>query len=124
MSKHLVLGTDERDAKKQRDLWLKEHPGIKINRVHPPKRGPPPNLPTHFDSRKPLQVSILIEFALPEAAKYHNGGDITGQLNELHQLRVRVYKAELDLQKRAMSKRRPIARGVLGPRNRLVLRCR
>ena len=95
MSKYIVLGTDERDAEKQRDLWLKEHPGIKINRVHRPKREPPNPL-TRF------RVSILIDFALSEAAEYKLS-DIAEQFKELQQLRMRVYKAELDFHDRAMS---------------------
>jgi hypothetical protein len=123
VSKYIVLGTDECDAEKQRDLWLKEHPGIKINRIHRPKREPP-NLLTRFGSRKSLRVSILIDFALPEAAEYKKLSDIAEQqfkeLQQLHmelqQLRMQVYKAELDFYDRAMSNRRPMARGPFGPR--------
>jgi hypothetical protein len=75
MSECIVLGTDECDAEVQRDLWLKEHPGIKINRVHPQKRVPP-NLLTRFGSKKSLRVSILIDYELPEAAEYKEPIDI------------------------------------------------
>jgi len=54
MSEYIILGTDECDAEEQRALWLKEHPGIKINRVHPPKREPP-NLLTRFGSKNPFE---------------------------------------------------------------------
>jgi hypothetical protein len=97
MSECIVLGTDECDAEVQRDLWLKEHPGIKINRVHPPKREPP-NLLTRFGSKKSLRVSILIDYELPEAAEGANRHsiDIAERFKELQQLRIRVYTAELD----------------------------
>jgi hypothetical protein len=95
MSECIVLGTDECDAEVQRDLWLKEHPGIKINRVHPPKRESP-NLLTRFGSKKSLRVSILIDYELPEAAEYKEPIDIAERFKELQQLRIRVYKAELD----------------------------
>jgi hypothetical protein len=65
MSEYLILGVDERDAREQRDLWLEEHPGITINRVHPPKREPS-NLITRFGGKVP-RVSILIDYELPEA---------------------------------------------------------
>jgi len=54
MNEYIILGTDECDAEEQRALWLKEHPGIKINRVHPPKRKPP-NLLTRFGSKNPFE---------------------------------------------------------------------
>ena len=115
MSKYIVLGTDNCDAEKQRDLWLKEHRGIKINRVHPPKREPP-NVLTRFGGRQSLRVSILIDYELPDAAEYEKLTDIAEQLKELQQLRIRVYKAELDFYDSAMSKRRPMAQGPLGRR--------
>jgi hypothetical protein len=102
MSNWTVFGTDEIDAEKQRDLWLKEHPGIKINRLHPPRRESP-NLLTQFSSGRSLRVSILIDFSLPEAAEYKMTSDIAEQFNELQQLRMQVYKAELALYDKAMT---------------------
>ncbi len=107
MSKYIVVGTDERDAEKQRDLWLKEHPGIKINRVHCPEREPL-NLLPRFGSRRSLRVSILIDFALPDPAEYRTPSNVAEQFKELQQLRMRVYKAELDFHDRSM-KRRAVA---------------
>jgi hypothetical protein len=68
MSEYMILGTDERDAEEQRDLWLKEHRGININRIHPLKREPP-NLLIRFGGKNVPRVSILIDYELPEAAE-------------------------------------------------------
>jgi hypothetical protein len=94
MSKYIILGADECDAEEQRDLWLKEHPGIKINRVHPPEREPS-NLLPRFGSKKSLRVSILIDYEVPKMVEYKKSSDVEEQFNELQQLRIRVYKAEL-----------------------------
>jgi hypothetical protein len=118
VSKYIVLGTDKRDAEKKRDLWLKEHPGIKINRIHRPEREPQ-SLLKRFDSRRSLRVSILIDFALPDAAEHNQLSDLAEQFKALQQLRMRVYKAELNFHDRTMSSRRPMARrGPSRPRRR------
>jgi hypothetical protein len=112
MSEYIIFGTDECDAEEQRDLWLKKHPGLKINRVNPPKREPP-NLVTRFASKKSLRVSILIDYELPEAAEYKKPSDIAEQFRELQQLRVRVYKAEFDFYDSDVESKTD---GSLGPR--------
>jgi len=114
MREYTILGTDECDAEEQRDRWLKEYRGIKINRVHPPKREPP-NLLTRAGGKKLPRVSILIDYELPEAAEYKKPSDIAEQFNELQQLRIRVYKAELDFYDRTMSSRIRMARIISHP---------
>jgi hypothetical protein len=69
MNEYMILGSDERDAEEQRDLWLKDHPDIKINRVHPPKREPP-NLLTRVGGKRIPRVSILIDYELPGATEH------------------------------------------------------
>jgi hypothetical protein len=95
MSEYMILGTDDHDAEKQRDLWLNEHLGIKINRVHSLKREPP-NWLTRFGGKNVPRVSILIDYELLEAAEYRKPNDFAELFKELQQLRSRVYKAELD----------------------------
>jgi hypothetical protein len=68
MNELLILGTDDCDAEEQRDLWLREHRGIKINRVHPAEREPS-NWLTRFGGRNVPRVSILIEYEFSEAAE-------------------------------------------------------
>ena len=95
MSEYMILGTDDCDAEEQLALWLKEHRGIKINRVYLPKREPP-TLPTRLGGKKVPQVPILIDYELSEVAEYKKPSDIAEQFKELQQLRIRVHKAELD----------------------------
>jgi hypothetical protein len=64
----MILGSDDYDAEEQRDLWLKEYRGVRINRVHPATREPP-NWLTRFGGNNVPRVSILIEYELPEAAE-------------------------------------------------------
>lgn len=95
MSEYMILGTDDCDAEEQLAFWLNENGGIKINRVHFPKREPPTPL-TRLDGKKVPQVSILIHYQLSEMAEYKRPSDIAEQFKELQQLRMRVRKAELD----------------------------
>jgi len=61
VKEHLILGTDERDAEKQRDLWLSENPSIKIVRIHEVKREPQ-TLLMRIGSKHVPRVSILVEY--------------------------------------------------------------
>ena len=103
MSEFMVLGTDECETKKKLDLWLQQHPGIRINKIHSPNREPM-RLLTRSGTGKPVGVSILIEFILPEAVECEKGIDISEQFNQLRKLRLQVYEAELDAYDKAMLK--------------------
>jgi hypothetical protein len=61
LKEHIILGTDERDAVEQRDLWLAKNPAIKVLRVHPPKREPQSWL-TRLGSRNVPRVSITVDY--------------------------------------------------------------
>ena len=58
--KHLILGTDGRDAENQRDLRLSQNPGIKIVKIHRVKRDPP-KLLTLIRRKHGPRVSITLE---------------------------------------------------------------
>jgi hypothetical protein len=62
---HLILGTDERDAEKYRDLWLSQNPSIKVIRIHGVKREPP-NLLMRVGGKDVPRVSILVEYEGPD----------------------------------------------------------
>ena len=66
VKEHLILGTDERDAERQRDLWLSENPSIKIVRIHDVKREPQ-TLLMRIGSKHVPRVSILVEYEEPDA---------------------------------------------------------
>jgi hypothetical protein len=61
VKEHLILGVNERDVEKQKDLWLSENPAIKVVKVHPIRREPRnllsrlggPRLPTTVDYEEP-----------------------------------------------------------------------
>lgn len=40
VKEHMILGVDEADVEKQKDLWLAENPSIKVLKVHDRKREP------------------------------------------------------------------------------------
>jgi hypothetical protein len=40
MKEHIILGVNERDVEKQKDLWLSENPAIKVLKVHRIRREP------------------------------------------------------------------------------------
>jgi hypothetical protein len=65
VQEHLILGTDERDAEKQRDLWLSENPCIKIVRIHE-AQPEPQTLLTRIGSKHVPRVSILVEYEDPK----------------------------------------------------------
>src|SRR3981081_1860514 len=64
VKQHLILGTDKRDAEKQRDLWLSENPTIKIVKLHRVKREPQ-TLLTLIGSKHVPRVSIMVEYEEP-----------------------------------------------------------
>jgi hypothetical protein len=67
VKQHLILGTDKRDAEKQRDLWLSENPAIKVIKLHRVKREPQ-TLLTLIGSTHVPRVSILVEYEEPDVA--------------------------------------------------------
>jgi hypothetical protein len=40
MKEHIILGVNERDVERQKDLWLSENPAIKVLKVHRIRREP------------------------------------------------------------------------------------
>ena len=40
VKEHIILGVNERDVEKQKDLWLSENPAIKVLKVHRITREP------------------------------------------------------------------------------------
>ena len=64
MKEHLILGTDKRDAEKQRDLWLSQNPALKVIKIHRVKREPQ-TLLTRIGSKHVPRVSIVVEFEEP-----------------------------------------------------------
>ena len=67
VKQHLILGTDRRDAEKQRDLWLSENPSIRVVKLHRVKREPQTWL-TLIGSKHVPRVSILVEYEEPVPA--------------------------------------------------------
>jgi hypothetical protein len=61
VKEHLILGTDNQDAEKQRDLWLSQNPALKVLRMHPAKLEPPTWL-TRIGSKHVPRVSITVEY--------------------------------------------------------------
>ena len=61
MKEYLILGTDRRDAEKQRDLWLSQNPAIKIIKIHRVRREPP-TLLARIGSKDVPRVSITVEY--------------------------------------------------------------
>ncbi len=57
VKEHLILGTDNRDAELQRDLWLSQNPAVKVVRIHGVKREPR-TLLTRIGSKHVPHVSI------------------------------------------------------------------
>ena len=65
LKQHMILGTDKRDAERQKNLWLEEHPGIKVLKVHSPSREQ--NLLARIGGKRVPQVSITVDYEEPEA---------------------------------------------------------
>jgi hypothetical protein len=61
MEQRLILGTDERDAEKQIDLWLSQNPEIEVVRIHEIEREPP-SLLTFIGGKHVPRVSITVEY--------------------------------------------------------------
>ena len=66
VKEHLILGTDNRDAELQRDLWLSQNPAVKVVRIHGVKREPR-TLLTRIGSKHVPHVSIMVEYVEPDA---------------------------------------------------------
>jgi hypothetical protein len=64
VKEYLILGTDNRDAEKQRDLWLSQNPAVKVIKIHGVKREPQ-TLLTHIGSKHVPRVSIMVEYEEP-----------------------------------------------------------
>ena len=60
MAQHIILGTNERDAERQKDLWLALHPAIKVLKVHRPERER--HLLTRLGGRNIPRVSITVDY--------------------------------------------------------------
>jgi hypothetical protein len=64
VKEHIILGRDNWDAERQKDLWLAQHPAFRILKVHPP-RGEQ-NLLTRFGGSNVPRVSITVHYEEPE----------------------------------------------------------
>jgi hypothetical protein len=67
VKEHVILGTDKRDAERQMDLWLSQHPAIKVLKVHPLKREQ--HLLARIGGRNVPRVSIMVEYEDAELAQ-------------------------------------------------------
>lgn len=67
MKEHIILGTDKKDAERHKDLWLAQHPGIKIIKIYPLKREQ--NLLARIGGRNVPRVSIAVDYEEPETAQ-------------------------------------------------------
>lgn len=67
VKEHIILGTDRRDAERQMDLWLSQHPTIKVLKVHPPKRER--HLLARIWGRNVPRVSITVDYEEAELAQ-------------------------------------------------------
>ena len=65
VKEYLILGVDERDAEKQRDLWLSQNPAVKVIKIHRVKREPQ-TLLTRIGTKHVPRVSIMVEYEEPE----------------------------------------------------------
>jgi hypothetical protein len=61
VKEHLILGTDWRDAEKQRDVWLSQNPAIKVVKINRMKREPQ-TLLTRLGKKHVPRVSIVVEY--------------------------------------------------------------
>jgi hypothetical protein len=61
VKEHLILGTDERDAEEQIDLWLSQNPTFKVIKIHGVKREPE-NLLTLIGRKHVPRVSVMVEY--------------------------------------------------------------
>ena len=68
VKEHQILGTDEQDAERQRNIWLAENPAIKVLRVHRPRREPH-NLLTRLGGRNVPRFSITVEYEEADVTK-------------------------------------------------------
>jgi hypothetical protein len=66
MTEYIILGRDDCDAEEKLALWLKDHGGIEINRVHLQHEPPAPLTPLGGNVPR---VSILIDYELSEVAR-------------------------------------------------------
>jgi hypothetical protein len=58
---HIILGRDRRDAERQCEHWLAEHPELKVLMVHLPVQEPR-TLLTRLGGQNVPRVSIKVEF--------------------------------------------------------------
>ena len=68
MKEHIILGIDEEDVEKQKDLWLSENPAIKVLRVQQPRREPH-NLLTRLGGRNVPRFSITVDYEEADVRK-------------------------------------------------------
>lgn len=62
VKEHMILGVDEADVEKQKDLWLAENPSIKVLKVHDRKREPR-NLLSRLGGPR---FSITVDYVEPD----------------------------------------------------------
>jgi hypothetical protein len=67
VKEHIILGTDKEDAERQKDLWLAQHPSIRILNVHPPKLEQ--HLLARIGGRNVPRVSIAVDYEDAEMAQ-------------------------------------------------------
>jgi hypothetical protein len=67
VKEHVILGTDGRDAERQKDLWLSQHPAIRVLKVHPPKREQ--HLLARIGGRNVPRVLITVDYEEAELAQ-------------------------------------------------------
>jgi hypothetical protein len=60
VKEHIILGTDSKDAERQMDLWLAQHPRIRVLRVHRPR--PEQHLLALIGGRHAPRVSITVDY--------------------------------------------------------------
>jgi hypothetical protein len=67
MKEHIILGTDRRDAERLKDLWLAQHPAIKVLKVHPSRLER--HLLARIGGRNIPRVSITVDYEESELAQ-------------------------------------------------------
>jgi hypothetical protein len=63
LKQHIILGADRRDAEHHKELWLAQHPEVRIIKVHRPKREQ--GLLARFGGRRVPRVSIAVDYEEP-----------------------------------------------------------
>jgi hypothetical protein len=67
VKEHIFLGTDTEDAERQRELWVAQHPSIRVLKVHPPKSEQ--HLLARIGGRNVPRISIAVDYEESEMAQ-------------------------------------------------------